>query len=54
MTRTKTFLAALGVLILIAGLGLLRLASVRRRGAAEGDGAASARERLNVGFLPVT
>ncbi len=52
MTRTRTFIIALGILILLGGLCLLRLASLRRRGA--GPGSASARPQLSVGFLPVT
>jgi hypothetical protein len=56
MTRTRIFIIALGVLVLIGGLGLLRFASLRWRGAADAGDANGgiAREKLNVGFLPVT
>jgi NitT/TauT family transport system substrate-binding protein len=52
MTRTRILLVALGVLVLIGGLGLLRLTSLRGRGGADDDG--TARQKLSVGFLPVT
>ena len=55
MTRTRIFLIALGILVLIGGLGLLRFASLRRRDAANGgDSGGTARQQLGVGFLPVT
>jgi NitT/TauT family transport system substrate-binding protein len=54
MTRTRIFLIVLGVLVLISGLGLLRFASLRRRGAGDSDSNGIARQQLNVGFLPVT
>ena len=54
MTRTRIFLIVLGILVLISGLGLLRFASLRRRGAADIDGDGIARQQLGVGFLPVT
>jgi hypothetical protein len=54
MTRTRIALVALGVLVLIGGLGLLRFAGLRRRGAGAGGEGDAARERLAVGFLPVT
>lgn len=52
MTRKRIALVALGVLVLIGGLGLLRFAGLRRRGASAG--ADPARAHLAVGFLPVT
>ena len=55
MTRTRIFLIALGVLVLIGGLGLLRFASLKRRSASDGaSGDGIARQQLSVGFLPVT
>jgi hypothetical protein len=51
MTRTRILIIALGILVLIGGLGLLRFASLRRRNASDGD---VARQQLSVGFLPVT
>jgi len=55
MARTRIFLIALGVLVLLGGLGLLRFASLRRRGVGVGDsGDGTTREQLGVGFLPVT
>lgn len=55
MARTRIFLIALGVLVLLGGLGLLRFASLRRRSAGVGDsGDGTTREQLGVGFLPVT
>lgn len=54
MTRARIFIIALGVLVLIGGLGLLRFASLRRRNASDGDGGGIARQQLSVGFLPVT
>lgn len=53
MTRTRIALVALGILVLIGGLGLLRFAGLRRRGEGGGGGDAS-RAHLAVGFLPVT
>jgi hypothetical protein len=53
MTRTRIALVALGILVLIGGLGLLRFVGLRRRGAGAG-GDDAAREHLAVGFLPVT
>lgn len=52
MTRTRIALVALGVLVLVGGLGLLRFAGLRRRAGTEVVDAA--REHLAVGFLPVT
>jgi Flp pilus assembly protein CpaB len=55
MTRTRIFIIALGILVLIGGLGLLRFASLRRRSAADADANGGiARQQLSVGFLPVT
>ena len=55
MARTRIFLIALGIIVLLGGLGLLRFASLRRRGAGGGDsGDGTTREQLGVGFLPVT
>ena len=55
MARTRILLIALGVLVLLGGLGLLRFASLRRRSAGVGDsGDGTTREQLGVGFLPVT
>lgn len=54
MTRNRILIIALGVLVLIGGLGLLRFASLRRRSASEGDNGGVARQQLSVGFLPVT
>jgi hypothetical protein len=54
MTRTRIFIIALGILVLIGGLGLLRFASLRRRSAADGSSDGIARQQLSVGFLPVT
>ncbi|HEY0101016.1 MAG TPA: hypothetical protein VGB76_18970 [Pyrinomonadaceae bacterium] len=55
MTRTRIFIIALGLLVLIGGLGLLRFASLKRRNATDGGGSDGiARQQLKVGFLPVT
>ncbi|HEV2764104.1 MAG TPA: hypothetical protein VGV38_14065 [Pyrinomonadaceae bacterium] len=55
MTRNRIILVALGILVLVGGLGLLRFAGPRRREVARGGGAdGAAREQLSVGFLPVT
>ena len=53
MTRNRIFLIAFGILVLLGGLGLLRFASLRRRSAAD-DYSGVARQKLEVGFLPVT
>jgi hypothetical protein len=50
MPRAKVCIITFGILVLIAGLGLLRFASLRRRAP---DGGL-ARQQLSVGFLPVT
>ena len=53
MARLKIYFAALGIIAVVAGLGLLR--SVTRRHASGGEGAADgSRQELAVGFLPVT
>ncbi|MDT5158751.1 MAG: NitT/TauT family transport system substrate-binding protein [Acidobacteriota bacterium] len=54
MTRNRIFLIALGIVVLIGGLGLLRFTALKRREAAEGDSGGTARQHLGVGFLPVT
>ncbi|HEV2765930.1 MAG TPA: hypothetical protein VGV38_23295 [Pyrinomonadaceae bacterium] len=54
MTRNRIVLVALGILVLIGGLGLLRYAGQRRREGADRAADGAARERLSVGFLPVT
>ncbi|MDT7777754.1 MAG: NitT/TauT family transport system substrate-binding protein, partial [Acidobacteriota bacterium] len=55
MTRNRIFLIALGIVVLIGGLGLLRFTSLRRREAADGSSSdGTARQQLHVGFLPVT
>jgi hypothetical protein len=55
MTRNRIFLIALGIIVLLGGLGLLRYASLRRRSAADDDYSGGiARQKLEVGFLPVT
>jgi len=54
MTRNRIFLIAFGILVLISGLGLLRYASLRRRSAADDYSGGVARQKLDVGFLPVT
>ena len=55
MTRTRIFIIALGVLVLLGGLGLLRFVSLRRRSTADDNMSGGvARQQLGVGFLPVT
>jgi hypothetical protein len=54
MTRNRIFLIAFGIFVLLGGLGLLRYASLRRRGAADDYSGGIARQKLEVGFLPVT